>query len=57
MSVCCCVKGRDIWSHFLVASITMWGKVPKILIVDDNEEMRELLEIMLQEEGHDVFNR
>jgi two-component system, NtrC family, response regulator PilR len=26
----------------------------KILIVDDNQEMRELMEIMLQEEGHDV---
>lgn len=26
----------------------------KILIVDDNQEMRELMEIMLQEENHDV---
>jgi len=26
----------------------------KILIVDDNQEMRELMEIMLQEEGYDV---
>lgn len=26
----------------------------KILIVDDNQEMRELMEIMLQEEDHDV---
>jgi two-component system response regulator PilR (NtrC family) len=28
----------------------------KILIVDDNQEMRELMEIMFQKEGHDVIS-